>query len=240
MRRASWSWRWDSNPRPAAYKAAALPTELRQRIPRSFGSGHPARGTPVPGVGAGSCTRRSQGLSRQDLASAFAALTRRFIERDGRRGRRVQAAHLAPAWGCGRRGRSSSGRAAGSPAPPHPRTRAIGPRRSTEESSRSPSGTAATVQMPDLSKLLDAADQVRDPGDGHVLDRPRRRLGRRRGHPGGPVPRHHHAVGPQRVGRPDDGAEVVRVLHAVEQDEQRRAARTPPAAARISSSSRYR
>ena len=25
------SWRWDSNPRPADYKSAALPTELRQR-----------------------------------------------------------------------------------------------------------------------------------------------------------------------------------------------------------------
>ena len=25
-----WSWRWDSNPRPADYKSAALPTELRQ------------------------------------------------------------------------------------------------------------------------------------------------------------------------------------------------------------------
>ena len=24
------SWRWDSNPRPADYKSAALPTELRQ------------------------------------------------------------------------------------------------------------------------------------------------------------------------------------------------------------------
>ena len=27
-----WSWQRDSNPRPAAYKAAALPTELRQHI----------------------------------------------------------------------------------------------------------------------------------------------------------------------------------------------------------------
>jgi hypothetical protein len=26
-----WSWREDSNPRPADYKSAALPTELRQR-----------------------------------------------------------------------------------------------------------------------------------------------------------------------------------------------------------------
>ena len=25
-----WSWRWDLNPRPADYKSAALPTELRQ------------------------------------------------------------------------------------------------------------------------------------------------------------------------------------------------------------------
>ncbi len=31
--RALWSWRWDSNPRPAAYKAAALPAELRQPDP---------------------------------------------------------------------------------------------------------------------------------------------------------------------------------------------------------------
>ena len=28
-----WSWRWDSNPRPADYKSAALPTELRQHRP---------------------------------------------------------------------------------------------------------------------------------------------------------------------------------------------------------------
>ncbi|CAI8893745.1 protein of unknown function [Methylocaldum szegediense] len=27
-----WSWRRDSNPRPADYKSAALPTELRQRL----------------------------------------------------------------------------------------------------------------------------------------------------------------------------------------------------------------
>lgn len=27
-----WSWRWGSNPRPADYKSAALPTELRQHI----------------------------------------------------------------------------------------------------------------------------------------------------------------------------------------------------------------
>ena len=27
----STSWRWDSNSRPADYKSAALPTELRQR-----------------------------------------------------------------------------------------------------------------------------------------------------------------------------------------------------------------
>ena len=26
-----WSWRWDSNPRPAHYECAALPTELRQQ-----------------------------------------------------------------------------------------------------------------------------------------------------------------------------------------------------------------
>jgi hypothetical protein len=26
-----WSWRWDSNPRPADYKSAALPTELHQQ-----------------------------------------------------------------------------------------------------------------------------------------------------------------------------------------------------------------
>ena len=28
----SWSWREESNPRPADYKSAALPTELRQQI----------------------------------------------------------------------------------------------------------------------------------------------------------------------------------------------------------------
>jgi hypothetical protein len=27
-----WSWRWESNPRPADYKSAALPTELHQRM----------------------------------------------------------------------------------------------------------------------------------------------------------------------------------------------------------------
>lgn len=28
-----WSWRWDLNPQPADYKSAALPIELRQRLP---------------------------------------------------------------------------------------------------------------------------------------------------------------------------------------------------------------
>jgi hypothetical protein len=27
-----WSWREESNPRPADYKSAALPTELRQHL----------------------------------------------------------------------------------------------------------------------------------------------------------------------------------------------------------------
>ena len=31
-----WSWRWDLNPQPAAYKAAALPIELRQQTPLLF------------------------------------------------------------------------------------------------------------------------------------------------------------------------------------------------------------
>lgn len=29
---SSWSWREESNPRPADYKSAALPTELRQQL----------------------------------------------------------------------------------------------------------------------------------------------------------------------------------------------------------------
>ena len=32
----TWSWWTDSNPRPADYKTAALPTELHQRMPSSF------------------------------------------------------------------------------------------------------------------------------------------------------------------------------------------------------------
>ncbi len=32
-----WSWREESNPRPADYKSAALPTELRQRRPTKNG-----------------------------------------------------------------------------------------------------------------------------------------------------------------------------------------------------------
>lgn len=32
LARKIWSWREELNPRPAAYKAAALPTELRQQI----------------------------------------------------------------------------------------------------------------------------------------------------------------------------------------------------------------
>jgi hypothetical protein len=30
FRKIAWSWREESNPRPADYKSAALPTELRQ------------------------------------------------------------------------------------------------------------------------------------------------------------------------------------------------------------------
>ena len=32
MTKCHWSWRTDLNPRPADYKSAALPTELRQRV----------------------------------------------------------------------------------------------------------------------------------------------------------------------------------------------------------------
>jgi hypothetical protein len=32
----SWSWREESNPRPADYKSAALPTELRQQLFQAF------------------------------------------------------------------------------------------------------------------------------------------------------------------------------------------------------------
>ena len=41
--RAKWSWREESNPRPADYKSAALPTELRQRS-----VGHGATKLPLP------------------------------------------------------------------------------------------------------------------------------------------------------------------------------------------------
>ncbi len=34
----AWSWRWDSNPRPADYKSAALPAELRQLNVRNSNS----------------------------------------------------------------------------------------------------------------------------------------------------------------------------------------------------------
>ena len=40
------SWRWDSNPQPAAYKAAALPIELRQHA-RFFEHAHIVKDPPI-------------------------------------------------------------------------------------------------------------------------------------------------------------------------------------------------
>ena len=45
--RARWSCRCDSNTRPAAYKAAALPTELRQHVPIFTAVDLPARALPM-------------------------------------------------------------------------------------------------------------------------------------------------------------------------------------------------
>src|SRR5439155_9141259 len=37
---AAWSRRWDSNPRPATYEAAALPAELRRRFSDGIANFH--------------------------------------------------------------------------------------------------------------------------------------------------------------------------------------------------------
>ena len=41
QKRPKWSWRQDLNPRPADYKSAALPTELRQRVVLGALTGRP-------------------------------------------------------------------------------------------------------------------------------------------------------------------------------------------------------
>ena len=42
----NWSWREESNPRPADYKSAALPTELRQRRDQKHGRAFEERDCP--------------------------------------------------------------------------------------------------------------------------------------------------------------------------------------------------
>ena len=73
-----WSWRWDSNPRPAAYKAAALPTELRQ--PKPVPSSGRSRSNKIlqavqmtaPDPWRGACSRRGAWCQGARIASGFA------------------------------------------------------------------------------------------------------------------------------------------------------------------------
>src|SRR5688572_28147924 len=88
-----WSWRWDSNPRPADYKSAALPTELRQRPEAPVRAGGPyapwrcvssaaigprsPRWRQKPGLGQ---TRREVELEDLDLVDGSVAVPTTHVE----------------------------------------------------------------------------------------------------------------------------------------------------------------
>ena len=66
------------------------------------------------------------------------------------------------------------------------------------------------------AEVFERAVDIRNPDDGQVLERARRRFRHDVGHPGGPPLGNDDAGSPGRVRRPDDRAQVVRVLDSVE------------------------
>src|SRR5690242_15020933 len=74
--RISWSWRWDSNPRPPDYKSGALPVELRQQDCSGKAGRRPARIVDAPklvkGVALG-CVRDRRSRGRRDVAAGSVA-----------------------------------------------------------------------------------------------------------------------------------------------------------------------
>ena len=111
------------------------------------------------------------------------------------------------------------------PAPSAPRRAPAGPSSRALQSGCVAVGVRGGDPEARLLQLLERAGEVDHPGDRAVLDRARGGLGHRAGHLHRAVLGDDHAVGAQRVGRADDGAQVVRVLDAVEHDDQRRVAR---------------
>ena len=65
------------------------------------------------------------------------------------------------------------------------------------------------------------AGDVRDLGDGHVLARSGRNFCDGARHAGRAALGNHHAVRAGRVGRAQDRAQIVRIFHAIEHDDQR-------------------
>src|SRR5690606_11066429 len=94
---SSWSWRRGSNPRPAAYKAAALPTELHQRsgtfpLPNACARGFSSSWA---AAWAGLLRRLPLGVKPQKQSDR-AALTSNLVKEDGSRGRHRKAPHPLP------------------------------------------------------------------------------------------------------------------------------------------------
>ena len=112
-----------------------------------------------------------------------------------------------------------------SPVPSAPTTTAVGSVKSISSYRFEASPARPTVQTPALLQLLERARDVDDLRDLHVRHRAGRRL-RRRAVERRRVPRlPHDAVGAGRIDGPQDRADVVRILDAVEHDDQRRAGR---------------
>src|SRR6266568_9233636 len=174
-----WSWRWDSNPRPAAYKAAALPAELRQqdfsekreRVDARAPTLQTSWSRVLYGMPGPLSSRQKRPRDRQLAAT----LTRRFIERDGSRGRHREAVQI-PHHGDLRRqvARPADERAEPLPfAAEHERGRAA-----QVERGEWPVPVRREGDRPDARLLepLEALRDVRHPGEGDLLDRARRGL----------------------------------------------------------------
>src|SRR5581483_10622140 len=207
-----WSWRRDLNPRPADYKSAALPTELRQlKQKTNFSTSCATRASPTASLACSGSRAFRQPLIVHGLGAVGISLTEGFEQRNSGRNRHIQALDV------------STHRDAHEPvaafADKTSKARPLGAehdrRRQREVDLVVPfAGVAREADRPHAGVLqrLQRARDVDDLGDLHVRHRPRRRLRGRAVEPRGVTRLPHDAVAACRVDGPQDRADVVRIF----------------------------
>ena len=139
------------------------------------------------------------------------------------RWRRRRRSGTRPGRGAaGRRGRRRPAATRGRrPLPSPPRTSTVGPVRSTAQGAASASASAPQIQKPASFASASQSARLRTWATSRCSTAPAEALQVDRGHRRRAALRDHHPGRPGELGRAADRAEVARVLHLVERDDQR-------------------